>query len=186
MCGWAEPAVCALMRDLDRHFFDAKGSEHSFSLANRSWGDGGLGLPLCLPWGAQTGGGGDHRRGRDMNLARGWPSCMMPSGVSMDAASAWTRVCVGVTAKSSWGLSEVGEGWGHTRSHPVLKKVLGVLMTWGIPACNVGDAGDTSSIRGLGRSPGGHGNPLCYSCLEIPMDRGAWWAVVCGVTKSQT
>ena len=48
------------------------------------------------------------------------------------------------------------------------------------------NAGDTSSIPGLGRSPGGHGNPLCYSCLEIPMDRGAWWAMVCGVTKSQT
>ena len=87
MCGWAEPAVCALMRDLDRHFFDAKGSEHSFSLANRSWGDGGLGLPLCLPWGAQTVGGGDHRRGRDVNLARGWPSCMMPGGVSMDCVN---------------------------------------------------------------------------------------------------
>ena len=69
----------------------------------------------------------------------------------------------------------------------MLKKVLGVLMTWGIPACSVGDAGDTSSIPGLGRSPGGgHGNPLFYSCLENLMDRGAWWAMVRGVTKSQT
>ena len=41
------------------------------------------------------------------------------------------------------------------------------------------------SIPGLGRSPGGgHGNPLQYSCLENPMDRGAWWATVHGVTKS--
>ena len=41
--------------------------------------------------------------------------------------------------------------------------------------------------RSLGRSPGeGHGNPLQYSCLENPMDRGAWWATVHGVTKSQT
>ena len=40
--------------------------------------------------------------------------------------------------------------------------------------CNVGDLG---SIPGLGRSPGGgHGNPLQYSCLENPMDRGAWRA----------
>ena len=40
---------------------------------------------------------------------------------------------------------------------------------------------------GLGRSPGeGHGNSLQYSCLENPMDRGAWWAIVCGVAKSQT
>ena len=42
------------------------------------------------------------------------------------------------------------------------------------------------SIPGLGRSPGGgHGNPLQYSCLENPIDRGAWWATVHGVAKSQ-
>ena len=51
-------------------------------------------------------------------------------------------------------------------------------------ACNVGDLG---SVSGLGRSPGGgHGNPLQYSCLENPMNRGAWWATVHGVTKSWT
>ena len=43
------------------------------------------------------------------------------------------------------------------------------------------------SIPGLGKSPGeGNGNPLQYSCLENPMERGAWWATVQGVTKSQT
>ena len=42
-------------------------------------------------------------------------------------------------------------------------------------ACNVGDTGDANSIPGLVRSPGeGHGNPLQYSYLENPMDRGAW------------
>ena len=47
-------------------------------------------------------------------------------------------------------------------------------------------AGDLGSIPGLGRFPGGrHGNPLQYSCLESPMDRGAWWAVVHGAAKSQ-
>ena len=46
---------------------------------------------------------------------------------------------------------------------------------------------DTVSIRGLGRSPGeGSGNPLQYSCLENPMDRGAWKATVQRVAKSQT
>ena len=51
-------------------------------------------------------------------------------------------------------------------------------------ACNAGDLG---SIPGLGRSPGeGNGNPLLYSCLENPMDRGAWWATVHGVAKSRT
>ena len=50
--------------------------------------------------------------------------------------------------------------------------------------CNVGDLG---SIPGWGRSSGGGtDNPLQYSCLENPMDRGAWLAIVHGVTKSQT
>ena len=49
------------------------------------------------------------------------------------------------------------------------------------------NAGDPCSIPGLGRSPGeGNGNPLQYSCLKNSMDRGAWWATVHGVTKSQT
>ena len=50
--------------------------------------------------------------------------------------------------------------------------------------CNLGDPG---SIPGLGRSPGGeHGNPLQYSCLENPMDRGAWWATVHGIAELDT
>ena len=48
------------------------------------------------------------------------------------------------------------------------------------------NAGDASSIPGPGITPGvGLGNPLQYSCLENPKDRGAWWATVHGVTKSQ-
>ena len=51
-------------------------------------------------------------------------------------------------------------------------------------ACN---AGDPSLIPGSGRSSGeGNGNPFQYSCLENPMDRGAWWATVHGVAKSWT
>ena len=53
-------------------------------------------------------------------------------------------------------------------------------------ACSAEVAGDTGSIPGLGSSPGvGHGNPLQYSCLENPMDKGAWWATVHRVAKSQ-
>ena len=49
---------------------------------------------------------------------------------------------------------------------------------------SVGDARDAGLIPGSGRSPWeGHGNPLYYSCLENPMDRGAWWATVHGVTR---
>ena len=49
------------------------------------------------------------------------------------------------------------------------------------------NAGDPGSIPGSGRSPGeGNGNPLQYSCLENPMDGGAWWATVHRVSKSRT
>ena len=55
------------------------------------------------------------------------------------------------------------------------------------PPAIAGDIRDAGSIPGLGRFPGeGHGNLLQYSCLENPMDRGAWWATVHGVAKSQT
>ena len=51
---------------------------------------------------------------------------------------------------------------------------------------HAGDIKDVGSIPGLGRSPGGrHGNPFQYSFLEIPMDRGASWATVHVVIKSQ-
>ena len=52
------------------------------------------------------------------------------------------------------------------------------------PLANAGDIREVSSIPGLGRSPGeGHGNPLQYSCLENPMDKGAWQAIVHRVTR---
>ena len=60
-------------------------------------------------------------------------------------------------------------------------------------ACNAGNPGKDSAcnagnpgwIPGLGRSPGvGNGNPLQYSCLEYPMDKGAWWAKIHGVAES--
>ena len=53
--------------------------------------------------------------------------------------------------------------------------------------CNTGDTRDRFSLPRLGRSPGGgHGNLLQYSCLENPVDRGAWWTTVQRVAKSQT
>ena len=66
------------------------------------------------------------------------------------------------------------------------------MHTQGFPGGSDGkestsNAGDLGSVPGLGRSPErGHGNPLQFSCLENPMDRGAWWVTVHGVTKSQT
>ena len=62
----------------------------------------------------------------------------------------------------------------------------GVLVVKNPPA-NAGDIRDISLIPGLGRSSGeGHGNPLQYSCLENPVDRGAWQAMVLRGEKSQT
>ena len=68
----------------------------------------------------------------------------------------------------------------------------GRAFIWGFPDGSVGkesahNAGDPGSIPGSGRSPGGrNGHPLQYSCLENPMDGGAWWAVFHGVTTSRT
>ena len=67
-----------------------------------------------------------------------------------------------------------------------------IYLAWGFPndwvimqqPVNAEDAGDVGSIPGSGRSPeGGHGNPLQYSCLWNPMDRGAWWATIDGVAE---
>ena len=65
----------------------------------------------------------------------------------------------------------------------VLTGLLGGSVVKNLPA----KAGDMGSIPESGRSPGeGNGNPLQYSCLENPMDRGAWWTAVHRVAKSQT
>ena len=62
----------------------------------------------------------------------------------------------------------------------VAKKLTKTLLA------NAGDVRDVGLIPGSIRSlGGGHGNPLQCSCLENPMDRGAWWATVHGVAKSQ-
>ena len=75
---------------------------------------------------------------------------------------------------------------------PFLFKLLAIFLILGFPggsevkasACNVGDL---DAIPGLGRSPGeGNGNPLQYYCLENPMGRGAWWAILYRVANSRT
>ena len=61
-----------------------------------------------------------------------------------------------------------------------------VLVVKNLPV-SAGDIRDAGSVPGLGRSPGiGHDNSLQDSCLENPMDRGAWQAVIHGVAKNQT
>ena len=82
----------------------------------------------------------------------------------------WTQVCISGRFFTVWA----------TRASQV------ALVVKNLPA-NAGDITDVGSIPGSGRSlEGGHGNPLRHSCLENPMDRGAWRATVHGVTKNQT
>ena len=70
--------------------------------------------------------------------------------------------------------------------HVILRAPQVAPVVKNLPA-NAGDVRDADSIPGSGKSPGGgNGNPLRYSCLENPMDRGAWWATVHRVTKSRT
>ena len=68
-----------------------------------------------------------------------------------------------------------------------MKKMKQVALVVKNPPANTGDIRDAGLIPGSERSPGGrHGNPLQYSCLENPMDSGAWQATVHDVTKSWT
>ena len=89
-------------------------------------------------------------------------------------ATPWTAA---YQAPPSMGFLGKGTGVGCHRLLRVVKN---------LPA-NAGDIRDVALIPGLERSPEeGHGNPLQYSCLENPMDRGSWWATVHRVTKSWT
>ena len=76
-----------------------------------------------------------------------------------------------------------GERNGYTLQFSWVSQV--ALVVKNLPS-NARDITDTGSIPGSGRSRGRNGNPLQYSCLENPMDRGAWQATVHGVTESWT
>ena len=79
-------------------------------------------------------------------------------------------------------MSEIQGPWGHIKMSLELwsEPATGVTVVKNPPA----NSGDVVSIPGSGRSPGGgDGNPLHHSCLENPRDRGAWWAIVHGVTE---
>ena len=87
------------------------------------------------------------------------------------------------------------EGSGQRAGERQKGSLLGLSSSYQLPwwlsgqesSCNAGDARDRGSIPGWGRSPGGgHGSPLQNSCLENPMDWGAWSTAVHGVTKGQT
>ena len=101
------------------------------------------------------------------------PFCRMqvPDATCSRCDGNWSGA-IGKNQKSKLRAARCGEG-----AFPVVEN----------PPANEGDSGDVGSIPRLGGSPGeGNGNPLQYSCLENPMDRGVWQATVHGVAKSQT
>ena len=114
----------------------------------------------------------------------------------------WMEEPGGLQSMGSW---RVGHDWcniavaaavvirfaSHAKSETGWKKHAYFRLPWWLRSkesgCNAGDAGDVGSIPTLERSSGvGNGNPLKYSCLGNPMDRGTWQATVHGVTKSWT
>ena len=86
-----------------------------------------------------------------------------------------------------WEAFPFSRGSSQSRDRTLFLYCRWIITNWVHLPANAGDIKDTGSVLGLGRSPGGgHGNPHEYSCLENPMDRGAWRATVHGITKSQT
>ena len=85
-----------------------------------------------------------------------------------------------------WYYEQLITGWEIPYAGCTPKRGLPRWLSGKESACNAGDPGDTVAIPGLGRSGGRLGNPLQYSCLENPMERGAWRATVPRVTQSQT
>ena len=102
---------------------------------------------------------------------------------------------VNLSQLHTWYFFNVGKFFEMVNGQTVLKKFFSeniirkksqvALVVKNLPV--TGDKRDTGLLPGLGRSPGeGNGNPLQYSCLENPTDRGVWWATVHGATNSQT
>ena len=88
----------------------------------------------------------------------------------------WTYIFIYLGYTPRNGIAGSHDNWGASQV---------VLVVKNSPV-STGDVKDSGLIPGLGRSGGGHGNPLQYSCLENPTDRGAWRATVSGVTESDT
>ena len=108
-----------------------------------------------------------------------------------DPALGWSELSPGCPSPGSLGQVLSSRGVSEKSSHSPALITAAVTLHLGFPAdagdntpANAGEVRDSGSIPGSGRSPGtGHGNPLQYSCLENPLDRGAWWSTVHGVVR---
>ena len=107
--------------------------------------------------------------------------CWLQGGISPGSPKVFGRLPL---LLECYGLGSHCWIWGLLRMAPRNSQVVLVVKK---PPANAGDIRISGSVPGSGRSPGGgHGNLLQYSCLENPMDRGAWQATVHKVTKSWT
>ena len=105
-------------------------------------------------------------------------SWFFPSGGQSIGVSASASVLLVKDSLEDWHIETQSLQW--------FNKSIQVVLVVKNPPANAGEITDVGSIPGLGRCPGGeHGNSLQYSCLENPMDRGAWWAIFFRVTKNQ-
>ena len=103
----------------------------------------------------------------------------LPTPVFLALTIPWTDKPGGLY--SPWGRKE------SDRSEQLTLWASQVALAVQSTPANTGDMRNIGSVSRLGRSPGGgHGNPLQYSCLKNPKDRGAWWATVHRVAKSRT
>ena len=120
------------------------------------------------------------RASGQLSLSAAATASVRPKAPAMRCPHTATREYTLVTATRENLLTATETQCSQIRASPVALVVKN-------PPANARDIRDMSSIPGLGRSPGGeHGNPLQYSCLKNPMDRGASWATVHRITQSQT
>ena len=141
------------------------------------------GLPRCLRWSSCP-----QRRRPGFNPWVGkipWRRKWQPPAVFLPGEFHGQKSLVGYSPRGPKVLDMAEQLDTHTHTHTlwhsVSKGFLGSSVVKNLPA-NAGEAGDAGLIPGWRRSPGeGNGNQLKYSCLENPMDRGAWWATVCAV-----
>jgi len=115
-----------------------------------------------------------------------WRRKWQPTPVFLPGESQGRGSLVGcrLWGRTEWDTTEATE---HARLHTSRERAAQVALVVKNPPANAGDIRVADLIPESGRSTGGgHSNPVQYSCLENPMDRGAWWTMVHGVTKRRT
>ena len=145
------------------------------SRRRRHWGCG-------VAWRSCPSSWGDSSPSFPLPELRGWDSW-----VGHQRCRCALRLCLCVSPRQGvWHLRQCFERWIFSSSLDAGLRKMGFPgdLNGKKSFCNAEDLG---LIPGSGRSHGvGNGNPLHYSCLENPMDRGAWWATVYGIEKGQT